>query len=198
MNKRELIEHINNTLFDNLKDTLFTEPTLSITESAKDNKMAIKFETEQGGVLVGGMLKKFEKVTIPQFVADWLKYCKLTGVDLYHALEMGDLYFGNYANQKDDLKLKDFLGSAINQETFARAWLDGYTVEKEKRYLVKVIGVSKLYECLNFDTTENRWKFFDCDNTKTYRTHHTRKQLEEAGFEDVFNSPLFEVEEVEA
>ncbi len=28
MNKRELIEHINNTLFDNLKDTLFTEPTL--------------------------------------------------------------------------------------------------------------------------------------------------------------------------
>lgn len=29
MNKRELIEHINNTLFDNLKDTLFTEPTQS-------------------------------------------------------------------------------------------------------------------------------------------------------------------------
>lgn len=71
MNKRELIEHINNTLFDNLKDTLFTEPTLSITESAKDNKMAITFETEKGGVIVGGMLKKFEKVVIPQFVADW-------------------------------------------------------------------------------------------------------------------------------
>lgn len=35
MNKRELIEHINNTLFDNLKDTLFTEPTLSITKKRK-------------------------------------------------------------------------------------------------------------------------------------------------------------------
>lgn len=72
MNKRELIEHINNTLFDNLKDTLFTEPTLSITENAKDNKVAITFETEQVGVLVGGMLKKFEKVTIPQFAADFI------------------------------------------------------------------------------------------------------------------------------
>lgn len=50
-----------------------------------------------------------QKPVVPQFVADWLKYCKFTGVDLYHALEMGDLYFGNYANQKDDLKLKDFL-----------------------------------------------------------------------------------------
>ena len=38
MNKQELIEHINNTLFDNLKDTLFIEPTFSITEPAKSLK----------------------------------------------------------------------------------------------------------------------------------------------------------------
>lgn len=50
-----------------------------------------------------------QKVQVSQFVADWIKYCKLTNVDLYHALEMGDLYFYNYANQKDDLKLKEFL-----------------------------------------------------------------------------------------
>nr|UWG75317.1 MAG: hypothetical protein [Bacteriophage sp.] len=29
------------------------------------------------------------------------------------------------------------------------------------------------------------------------KTAHTRKELEEAGFGDVFNSPLFEVKEVE-
>lgn len=90
MNKRELIEHINNTLFDNLKDTFFTEPTFSITESAKDNKVAITFETEQVGVLVGGMLKKFEKVTIPQFVADWIEYCKNTFLSLARALAVSD------------------------------------------------------------------------------------------------------------
>lgn len=31
----------------------------------------------------------------------------------------------------------------------------------------------------------------------TIRTKHTRKELEEAGFSEVFNNPLFEVEEVE-
>lgn len=73
-----------------------------------------------------------QKVTIPQFVAGWMNYCKLTGVDLYHAFEMSDLYLGNYAYQKDYPKLKDYFESENNQETFARAWLDGYEVEKEK------------------------------------------------------------------
>lgn len=140
MNKRELIEHINNTLFDNLKDTLFQEPTFSITENAKDNKVAITFETEQGGVLVGGMLKKFEKVTIPQFVADWIEYCKNTNVTLVRALLVENVELYNYANQKDYKKLKEFLKVKDNQEDFACAWLDGYEVAKEKRYIVKVKG----------------------------------------------------------
>lgn len=38
---------------------------------------------------------------------------------------------------------------------------------------------------------------FDCNNTLAYRTKHTRKELEEAGFSEVFDSPLFEVEEAE-
>lgn len=73
----------------------------------------------------------------------------------------------------------------------------GYTVKRKKRYLVKVIGMGKFYECLNFDTTERKWKFFDCDNTNTYRTHHTRKELEEAGFGWVFDCPGIEIEEVD-
>lgn len=119
MNKRELIEHINNTLFDNLKDTLFTEPTFSITESAKDNKVTIMLETEQGGALVGGMLKKFEKVTIPQFVADWIKYCKNTNVTMTRALLVGEVDFYNYANQKDLSRLTDFFSDGKNQDIFA-------------------------------------------------------------------------------
>lgn len=51
----------------------------------------------------------------------------------------------------------------------------GYEVEREKRYLVKI----KL------------------GSFGELRKHHTRKELEEAGFGEVFNSPLFEVEEVE-
>lgn len=140
---------------------------------------------EQGKV--EGLIER-EKVQIPKLVAEEIERFKEGGDwDLFQAM---DYSFGNN-------KIREWLEVKDNQEIFARAWLDGYTVEKEKRYLVKVIGMSKFYECLNFDTTENRWKFFDCDNTKTYRTHHTRKELEEAGFGEVFDNPLFEVEEVE-
>jgi hypothetical protein len=188
VNKRELIEHIDNTLFDNLKDTLFTEPTLSITESAKDNKVAITFETEQGGVLLGGMLKKFEKVTVPQFVADWIKYCKCTGVELQHALNMEDLYFYNYANQKDDLKLKEFFETENNQDLFARAWLDGYEIEKEKQYLVKIKATKHF-----FARDGLRRIFFSLG----YKSWFTREELEQAGFGWVFDCPGIEIEEVE-
>lgn len=137
-----------------------------------------------------------QKPVVPQFVADWIKYCKGTGVNLQRALNMEDLDFYNYANQKDDLKLKDFFEVEGNQDLFARAWLDGFEIEKEKRYLVKVKGMSKFYEYLNFDTMEGRWKFFDCENTDKYRTHHTRKELEETGFGWVFDCEGIELEEV--
>lgn len=148
---------------------------------------------EQGKV--EGLIER-EKVTIPQFVAEWIWYCKNTNVTMTRALLIGEVDFYNYANQKDYSRLIDFLGSGVNQETFAHAWLDGYEVEKEKRYLVKVIGLGGLYECLNFDTTEKIWKFFDCNNTNRFRIHHTRKELEKAGFGWVFDCEGIEIEEV--
>ena len=196
MNKRELIEHINNTLFDNLKDTLFTEPTLSITESAKDNKVTIAFETEQGGLLVGGMLKKFEKVTIPWFIANWIKYCKNTGVTLVRALLVEEIDLYNYANQKDYKKLKEFLKVKDNQEAFACAWLDGYTVEKEPKYTVKIKG--KIEEnLLVYGWGVKRYFFARTCNDSSKRGGHTRKELEEDGFGWVFDCPGIEIEEVE-
>nr|DAK43915.1 MAG TPA: Protein of unknown function (DUF1642) [Caudoviricetes sp.] len=137
-----------------------------------------------------------EKVKIPQFVAGWIKYCKLTGVNLYHALEMGDLYFYNYANQKDYSKLKEFFEVEGNQELFARAWLDGYTIE-EKRYMVKVKNVLARQGTLNRSKKSKRFIFSNPEENSLYDTKFTRKELEDAGFGEVFNSPLFEVEEVE-
>ena len=90
------------------------------------------------------LLDEPQPVKVPQFVADWIEYCKFTHVDLQHALVVGDVYFYNYANQKDFSKLKEFLETENNQAIFARAWLDGYEVEKEKRYFVKV-KVTKHY-----------------------------------------------------
>ena len=197
MNKRELIEHINNTLFDNLKDTLFTEPTFSITENAKDNKVAITFETEQGGALVGSMLKKFEKVTIPQFVADWIEYCKNTFLSLARALAVSEEDFYNYANQKDHLDLLYFLGSMVNQEKFAKAWLFGYEAEKENRYLVKMKGVDSRTNYLYYGVGSKTWLFKAKLIDGNFRKSHTRKELEQDNFGWVFDCPGIEIEEVE-
>lgn len=184
MNKRELIEHINNTLFDNLKDTLFTEPTLSITENAKDNKVAITFETEQGGVIVGGMLKKFEKVTIPQFVADWYEENKDSfDYNLWEYLvgweEQEPSDFKNWINNRNNA-----FQILVNMHQF------GYTVEKEKRYFVKLKAVDQ-YLVRNED--ENFLGFLQ----SRLKSKFTRKQLEQAGLGWVFDCPGIEIEEVE-
>lgn len=138
------------------------------------------------------------KVTIPQYVVDWIKYCKLTGVNLYHALEMGDLYFFNYANQKDYSKLKEFFEVKGNQELFARAWLDGYEVEKEnekeKRYCIVVKHTNR--NCLKYDKYERKWYFGIEEISSIVRKDHTRKELEDAGFGWVFDCQGIEIEEV--
>lgn len=140
-----------------------------------------------------------QKVQVPQFVANWIKYCKHTGVELQHALNMEDLYFYNYANQKDDLKLKEFFETKNNQDLFARAWIDGYEVEKEKdkRYIVKIKEISSNMCYLN--RVANKWIIAGIDEYPYMNIHtkHTKEELETGGFGEVFNSPLFEVEEVE-
>ena len=156
---------------------------------------------EQGKI--EGMVER-DKVTIPQFVADWIANVKRNGFKFRNSsgfyeeiVSSDDAYRVMYYILKESIA-----GEAIriwvnaNRDAFARAWLDGYEVGEEKRYLVKVIGMSKFYEYLNFDTTENRWKFFDCDNTDTYRTHHTRKELEDGGFGWVFDCPGIWITEV--
>lgn len=137
------------------------------------------------------------KSVIPQFVADWIKYCKFTNVNLGRALFISDIVFYNYENQEDCSKLKEFLGTETNQEIFARAWLDGYEVEKEVRYTVRVKGVDGYGRYLN-RILDNQYWFLASDNeTGSYRTKHTRKELEEADFGWVFDCDGVEVKEVE-
>lgn len=81
-------------------------------------------------------------------------------------------------------------------DIFAEAWVNGYHVDKEKMYLVNMKGIDKT-SYLNHDILKQTWFFSIEHDGFTVRTHHTRKELEEAGFAEVFDSPLFEVEEVE-
>ena len=150
---------------------------------------------EQGkleGAWVGNQLKDADKIrqelnkpVIPQFVADWIEEARETTYNIRGAIEMAP-----NGRVKDWLELK-------NVNIFAEAWVNGYAVEKEKRYLVKVKGVCGNHETLNCEKHSKKWLFSDREENSLYKTKHTRKELEDAGFGEVFNSPLFEVEEVE-
>ena len=82
-----------------------------------------------------------------------------------------------------------------NRDLFARAWLDGYEVEEEKRYLVKVKGMSEENTYLTF-RFGHTWMLSNFEECEEFRLHHTRKELEEAGFGWVFSCEGIEMEEV--
>ena len=133
-------------------------------------------------------LDEAQKVTIPQFVAEYIEFKKKYDFHVYGAMrEIEDHY---------DKRVPEWFYEG-NIETFIRAWLDGYEVDKENRYRVKMKGMDKEFTMLKLDKIRVSW-YFGNDTEYSYtKTTHTRKELEEAGFWEVFNSPLFEVEEVE-
>ena len=132
-----------------------------------------------------------EKVTVPQFVADLIKYAK------EHDWDLEDTFQDIAGNDGSSDIYQWYYTNSDNMDKFARAWLDGYEVEKEKRYLVKMKGVDKEFTMLKLDKISGSW-YLGNDTEYSYtKNTHTRKELEEAGFGEVFNSPLFEVEEVE-
>lgn len=130
-----------------------------------------------------------QKITIPQVVADWIEWTKKDGLDLQDAM--------NLISGEENEKLLRWFYHESNQETFARAWLDGYEIEKEKRYIVKVKGVEESHKYLNHRISLDSWFFSGESEPLDFSVKHTRKELEKAGFGEVFNSPLFEVEEVD-
>ncbi|MGO6534195.1 DUF1642 domain-containing protein, partial [Streptococcus pneumoniae] len=128
-----------------------------------------------------------QKVKIPQFVADWIEVCKehLT-TSLYTAMTPN---FMKENNQSFDLIL--WIKKASNQDLFARAWLNGYEVEEEKRYLVTLKNRQPLVKSQSGSTL-----YFSQDITaRNYKG--TQKELEEAKFGWVFDCEGIDIEEVE-
>lgn len=138
-----------------------------------------------------------QKVVIPQYVADWVEYCKNTSLSLARALNVSEEDFHNYANQKDYIELLTFLGSMVNQEKFSKAWLFGYEVEKVKKYNVKMKGFHGYGRYLNKALSSGEYFLGSKNEVGGYRTKHTRKELEQDNFGWVFSCEGVEVEEVE-
>ena len=132
-----------------------------------------------------GQLDEPEKVKVPQFVADWIEECEEKEKTLLNSL----LYTPEGVNS--------WVGNSDNQELFARAWIEGYEVEKEKRYTIRFKNIRKETRYLKYDRILEKWYFGVEQCSKETKISHTRKELEEAGFGWVFDCEGIEIEEVE-
>ena len=80
-----------------------------------------------------------EKVTIPQFVAEYIERTKNEDYHLLGAMTE----IRSHKNKEID----DWFYTDDNMELFARAWLEGYEVEKEKKYKITLLNHGK-WECV--------------------------------------------------
>ena len=169
MNKQELFEKIEglNKLYGEAKNYVSVDDVLNLVKQ----------------------LVELQKITVPQFVADVIEGAREKSPELEDAL--------HYTWGNGSKEFTEWYKKKSNRDHFARAWLDGYTVEKEKRYRVKVKGVEECYNYLNYRMSSDRWFFSGEGEPLDFRTKHTSKQLEIGGFGWVFDCPGVEVEEVE-
>lgn len=149
---------------------------------------------EQGKV--EGMFER-EKVTIPQSVVDWIEHFKKCSGTLYGSTAPYS-YYGRAITDDFEGDVTEVLRwIRDNSEVYARAWLDGYEVEKEPKYTVRVKGVNEECEYLFFGELSNTWKFRSLGSFGELKKHHTRKELEEAGFGWVFDCPVLTPDQAE-
>lgn len=169
MNKQELVKKYEETIY----------AIIATEEVLKDLKQ----------------LDEPQKVTVPQFVADWYEEHK---DDFENALFRCIDHIPSVYDEGDLNEFEEWIidGETKPFQTLVNMHQFGYTVEKEKRYLVKMKGISSNMCYLN--RVGNKWIIAGIDERTGMNiyTKHTKKELEDASFGEVFNSKLFEVKEV--
>ena len=120
------------------------------------------------------LLDETQEVEIPMFVADFITEQKKLSHTLSYSIDacMSDRVAEWYWE---------------NSELFVRAWLDGYTVEKEPKYTVKVKATKQ------YLSNDEIGPHFD----PSFRTNFTKSDLEKLGLGWVFDCEGIEIEEVE-
>lgn len=172
MNKKELIEK-----YEYLNHDCFRR--VDTSEVLKDLKQ----------------LDEPEKVKVPQFVANWYEEHK----DNLEYNIWDWMKYNLEPKKRENVIFSQWLGKTVNNpvETLIKMKLNGYEVEKEPKYTVKIKGILKANEVLNYKINEGKWVISSGVESTFYRTKHTRKELEEAGFGWVFDCPGIKIEEVE-
>lgn len=128
-----------------------------------------------------------QPVKVPQCVAEYIEFKKKNNFHVYGAMRVIEDHY--------DKKVPDWFYEN-NIEKFCLAWLNGYEVEKEKRYFVKIKGNIK-ENMLVYGKFLKRYFFTKSFSLDDVIYSHTRKELEDANFGWVFDCSGIEIEEVE-
>lgn len=158
------------------------------TEGAESARKIFLADLEQ--------LDEPQPVKVPQFVADWYEENK----DDFETSLFQCIY--ELFEKRDDSELNEFEywvidGNTKPFQTLVNMHQFGYEVEKEKRYYVRFKWIEDSYSYLTLIKHLHAWTLKNITLDKKFRTAHTRKELEEAGFGWVFDCPGIEIEEVE-
>ncbi|HGK2815356.1 TPA: DUF1642 domain-containing protein [Streptococcus pneumoniae] len=132
-------------------------------------------------------LDKPKPVKVPQCVAEYIEFKKKNNFHVYGAMRVIEDHY--------DKKVPDWFYEN-NIEKFCLAWLNGYEVEKEKRYLVKIKGNIK-ENMLVYGELLERYFFTKSFSLDDAIYSHTRKELENAKIGWVFDCEGIDIEEVE-
>ena len=115
------------------------------------------------------------KPVIPRYIAEYLEKVK----------SEGDLSVVGAVNEAPDGRVGDWL-ILEKVNTFAQAWFNGYEVEKEARYLVKIKATGQWL------SNDENWPRFNLN----FKSKFTKSELERLGLGWVFDCPGVEVKEV--
>ena len=133
-----------------------------------------------------------QPVKVQQFVADWYEENK----DSFEFNVWDWIAFRDEAKKLENREFNNWINDSRENpiQTLVNMHQFGYEVEEEKRYLVKMpkANFNGNIQILSFKKNS----FFWSSNWEGYKVHHTRKELEEAGFGWVFNCEGVEIEEV--
>ncbi|EGE9381873.1 DUF1642 domain-containing protein [Listeria monocytogenes] len=107
-----------------------------VVTEIEETKNAISYQIKYSGAMGMTWLDEKELIAptpvlkVPQFADDWINHCEQREYDLACLLD--------YEDSDMSAEMYEWLiSSADNQELLARAWLDGYEVEKEPVWVVE-------------------------------------------------------------
>ncbi|EAE7011163.1 DUF1642 domain-containing protein [Listeria monocytogenes] len=178
-----------------------------VVTEIEETKNAISYQIKYSGDMGMTWLDERDLIApapvlkVPQFADDWIKHCKQREYDLACLLDYEDSDMS--AEMNDWLCLEE-----SNQWLLARAWMDGYEVEKEPLYYVRLplstwnddaaeLEVINMYVLLNKQSDETTFTGLIINKNKKWTTKLTEAEIKGMPEGDIYWQFAVPVEEVE-